>query len=84
MAQTWGDTLGSNYATGRAIGEDFASMRFSRKAAKIREEYEQRAATEQVPLDSFLPEIEARLREAAQQSGATRRGVMSRGRIDTG
>lgn len=79
MAQTWGDTLGSSYASGRAIGEDFASMRFSRKAAKIREEYEQRAATEQVPLDSFLPEIEARLREAAQQSGATRRGVMSRG-----
>jgi hypothetical protein len=79
MAQTWGETLGSSYASGRAIGEDFATMRFQRRAAKIREQFEQRAATEQVPIDSFLPEMETALREAAERSGATRRGIMTRG-----
>lgn len=79
MADTWGDVLSRTYATGRALGEDFATMRFRRGAEKIRQEYEDRARTEQVPIDSFLPEIEDRLRAEAQRTGATRRGIMTRG-----
>lgn len=79
MADTWGDVLGRNYAVGREFGEDLATMRFQRNAAKVREEYEERARTEQKPLDSYLPEIEQRLQEVARKVGATRRGVMGRG-----
>lgn len=79
MADTWGDILSRSYAGGRALGEDFASMRFQRGAARIRQEYEDRARTEQKPIDSYLPEIEDRLREEARRTGATRRGIMTRG-----
>jgi hypothetical protein len=75
MAQTTGDVISRNYMAGRAIGDDFSSSRFSRNAAKVRQEYEDRAATEGKALTDYLPEMESRLRELATSTGAARRGL---------
>lgn len=75
---TWGDVIARGYSAGRAIGNDFSSMRLSRKAAKIRDEYEQRAQQEDKPLSEYMPEIEQRLQQAAIDSGMTRRGIEDR------
>lgn len=78
MAQTIGDIIARNYGAGRAIGDDFSSSRFARGAAKIRDEYAARAESEGKPIDSYLPEIEDRLRSLYTDSGSARRGVMGR------
>lgn len=75
MADNWGDILGRGYRTGRAIGDDIATSRFARNAQKVKDEYEERAATEGKPLESYLPEIEQRLEELAVKVGATRRAI---------
>lgn len=78
MAQTWGDIISRGYSMGRAIGNDFSEMRFSRKADQLRQEYEARAAEEGKPLESYVGEMEERLRDVARSSGATRRGIGAR------
>ncbi|MCJ7409526.1 hypothetical protein LPQ06_28445, partial [Klebsiella pneumoniae] len=60
---------------GRAIGNDFAATRYARRAQKLKDEYEARAAQEGKPLEQYMPEIEQRLEELAVKVGATRRGV---------
>lgn len=77
MAQTWGDIIGRNYMTGRAIGNDFSSTRFAKKAAALRDQYEERARAENRPLTDFLPEIEQELQQLAIDTGVTRRNVRS-------
>lgn len=84
MAQTWGETIARGYGAGRAIGNDIASMRFQRRAAKVRSEYEERAASEGKSLEDYLPEMEDRLRQSAIDVGATRRGLSPEGEYAEG
>lgn len=79
MAETWGDIIGRNYRAGRGIGNDFATTRFNRRAAKLREEYEARAKEEGKPLDDYLPEIQQRLQDLAVDTGVTRRAIRDDG-----
>lgn len=79
MADTTGDIIGRNYRAGRGIGNDFATTRFNRRAAKLREEYEARAKEEGKPLDDYLPEIQQRLQDLAVDTGVTRRAIRDDG-----
>ena len=79
MAQTWGDTIYRGYTAGRAIGSDIAGARFNRRAARVRDEYQQRAESEGKQLEDYLPEMEERLRQTAIDVGATRRGLSPEG-----
>ena len=56
MANTWGDIIARNYSAGRAIGNDFSESRFSRRAQKLKDDYEARAAAEGKNLEDYLPE----------------------------
>lgn len=78
MAQTWGDIIGRNYGTGRAIGDDFATTRFSRNAQKLKQQYSERAAAEGKTLEDYLPDLERDLEQLAVKVGATRRNVTGR------
>lgn len=70
-----GDDFARSYSAGRAIGNDFASARFARRAEKIRDQYQQQAAAEGKTLEDYLPQLEQDLRQLAIDSGATRRNV---------
>ena len=79
MAGTLGDIIGRNYLTGRAIGNDFASSRFAKRAQALKDEYEEKAAAEGKNIEDYLPEMEQRLEALAQDVGATRRNVTGAG-----
>lgn len=79
MAETWGDIIGRNYGTGRAIGDDFARTRFERRAQKVKDEYQQKADAEGKTLQDYLPDIERDLEQLAVKVGATRRAIKGRG-----
>lgn len=79
MADTIGDVFGRGYRSGRAIGEDFSSMRYQRGERKIREKYAEQAKSEGKTLQDYLPQIETELDDLYTKSGARKRGVTGEG-----
>lgn len=73
MPQTIGSAFAETFGTGQRLGDSFSTRRFAGKAQDIRAKYEQLATTEQKPLEAYLPQMEAELREAAGSSA--RRGL---------
>lgn len=79
---TIGDVIGRGWNAGRGIGQDFASWKYSRGEAKLRQQLEAEAKAANQPLEQFIANNPERLRQyedAARElyttSGAQKRGV---------
>jgi hypothetical protein len=71
-----GRTIANGWGAGRAIGDDIADWRMRRGEGRIREKYEQMAASEGKTLEEYLPQIEQELQKLGSgMFGADRRGV---------
>ncbi len=75
-----GRTIANGWGAGRAIGDDIADWRMRRGEGRIREKYEQLAASEGKTLEEYLPQIEQELQKLGSgMFGADRRGVTDAG-----
>lgn len=79
---TIGDVIGRGWNAGRGIGQDFASWKYNRGEAKLRQQLESEAKAANKPLDQFIRDNPDRLqqyedaaRELFTTSGAQKRGV---------
>lgn len=70
-----GNVFAQGYGQGKQMGEDFARTKFNRGAAKVQQEYAERAKQEGKALADYLPEMESQLEDLYVTSGAAKRGV---------
>lgn len=72
--------MAAGYGLGRAIGDDISRVRFNRGEQKIREKYAAQAEAEGKPLQDYMPQIEAELKQLGSgMFGVDRRGVTGEG-----
>lgn len=86
MAETVGDVIGRGWAAGRGIGRDFASWKYNRGEAKLRQQVEEEAAAAGMSVAEYINADPRRLEQIEQQltslyttSGAAKRGVTGAG-----
>lgn len=75
MADTIGDIFARSFRSGRAIGEDFSSMRYQRGEEKIRQKYTELAKSEGKNLEDYRGQIQTDLDNLYRTSGAKKRNL---------